>query len=200
MAEIFCGARSPSPGADFIVGAQRAVRRLRGVGPAAFEIRKDFQIVDGRPFEWGRNEIIVGQGAAAEFAGLDLGKTVLIGKNEWSVVGVFSAGGGVSESEITAQLTANVNNYAPTGWGEATIVLLDTDGSDYDITGFDASVTSIRKTIVNTDSAQSITLKHEDSNSSATNRIITHGTDFVLGPNDVCQIFYDTTNSRWRVY
>jgi putative ABC transport system permease protein len=73
---------------------------LRGVGPAAFEIRNDFTIVAGRTFEWGHNEIIVGQGAAAEFAGLDLGKSIMIGKNEWAVVGIFTAGGGVSESEI----------------------------------------------------------------------------------------------------
>jgi putative ABC transport system permease protein len=73
---------------------------LRGVSPAAFEIRNDFEIVAGRTFEWGHNEIIVGLGAAAEFAGLDLGKTIMIGKNQWSVVGIFTTGGGVSESEI----------------------------------------------------------------------------------------------------
>jgi putative ABC transport system permease protein len=73
---------------------------MRGVSPAAFEIRNDFEIVDGRNFEWGHNEIIVGRGAAAEFAGLDLGKTIMIGKNEWAVVGIFTAGGGVSESEL----------------------------------------------------------------------------------------------------
>jgi putative ABC transport system permease protein len=73
---------------------------MRGVEPAAFEIRKDFQLIAGRRFEWGRNEIMVGQGAATEFAGLDLGRTILIGKNQWSVVGIFSAGGGVAESEL----------------------------------------------------------------------------------------------------
>jgi putative ABC transport system permease protein len=73
---------------------------MRGVEPAAFEIRKDFKLVAGRHFEWGRNEIMVGQGAAAEFAGLDLGRTIRIGKNQWSVVGIFSAGGGVAESEL----------------------------------------------------------------------------------------------------
>jgi putative ABC transport system permease protein len=43
---------------------------------------------------------MVGVGAAAEFAGLDLGAKLKVGRNEWTVVGIFSAGGGLSESEI----------------------------------------------------------------------------------------------------
>jgi putative ABC transport system permease protein len=73
---------------------------LRGVQPAAFQVRNDLQIVEGRPFEWGRNEVIVGQGAAMEFEGLDLGAKLQVGKNEWSIVGLFTAGGGIAESEI----------------------------------------------------------------------------------------------------
>ena len=37
--------------------------RLRGVSRAGFEIRDKFNIVDGRMFEWGLNEVIVGKGA-----------------------------------------------------------------------------------------------------------------------------------------
>jgi putative ABC transport system permease protein len=43
---------------------------LRGVERAAFEVRPDVRIVEGRVFEWGRNEIIVGQAAAAAPAAL----------------------------------------------------------------------------------------------------------------------------------
>jgi len=35
---------------------------LRGVQPAAFATRKDLTITSGRAFEWGRNEILVGEG------------------------------------------------------------------------------------------------------------------------------------------
>ena len=51
-------------------------------------------------FEWGRNEIIVGSGAAREFAGLDLGASLEVGRDKWPVVGIFAADGDVSESEI----------------------------------------------------------------------------------------------------
>jgi putative ABC transport system permease protein len=73
---------------------------LRGVEPAAFEVRGDVRIVEGRPFQWGRNEVIVGRGASTQFAGLDLGATIPVGKENWAVVGIFEANGGIAESEI----------------------------------------------------------------------------------------------------
>lgn len=73
---------------------------LRGVSAASFDVRGNIQIVEGRRFETGKNEIIVGAGAARAFAGLDLGKEIRIGANRWQVVGIFTAGGGSAESEI----------------------------------------------------------------------------------------------------
>jgi len=73
---------------------------LRGVENAAWQVRDDMQIVQGRMFEWGKDEVIVGSGAAREFAGLDVGSKIKVGRYEWPVVGVFSAKGGVPESEI----------------------------------------------------------------------------------------------------
>jgi putative ABC transport system permease protein len=73
---------------------------LRGVQPSAFEVRENLRIVEGRKFEPGRNEIVVGRAAASQFAGLDLGNRLRWGQNEWTVVGIFEAGGGLAESEI----------------------------------------------------------------------------------------------------
>jgi putative ABC transport system permease protein len=75
---------------------------LRGVQPAAFLIRKDLRILSGRRFEPGRNEVIVGNAAEQEFAGLGVGSTLHMGENNWQVVGTFSTGGTVSDSEIWA--------------------------------------------------------------------------------------------------
>lgn len=73
---------------------------LRGVEPTAMDVRGRMQLVEGRPFEPGRNEIMVGIGAARAFGGLDMDKEIRIGQNTWKVVGIFSADGGVAESEI----------------------------------------------------------------------------------------------------
>ena len=72
---------------------------LRGVAKAAIRVRGDINIVEGRMFEPGRNEVIVGAGAARSFVGLDVGRIIRVGQYEWEVVGVF-AGSGAAESEV----------------------------------------------------------------------------------------------------
>lgn len=75
---------------------------LRGVQPGGFAIRPEVKIVEGRMFEWGRNEVIVGRGAHAEFGGTDVGAELRFGTNAWKVVGIFAANGSISESELWA--------------------------------------------------------------------------------------------------
>ena len=89
---------------------------LRGVRPAAFEVRRNFRIVEGRRFETGKKEVIVGQGAALEFAGLEVGHRLRWGENEWTVVGVFSDGGSLSESEIWCDVDVLQPAYRRTGF------------------------------------------------------------------------------------
>jgi putative ABC transport system permease protein len=73
---------------------------FRGVGTAAMAVRGDMRIIEGRNLRAGRNEVIVGAGAARSFAGLDVGRKIRIGQNEWDIVGVFVGGSGAGESEI----------------------------------------------------------------------------------------------------
>ena len=73
---------------------------LRGVEASALQVRDQVKIVSGRMFEWGKDEVIVGSGAVQEFAGLELGSKLKVGRYDWPVVGIFSANGGVAESEI----------------------------------------------------------------------------------------------------
>lgn len=80
---------------------------LRGVEPAAFDVRRNLKIVEGRRLEPGKNEVIVGSGAATAFAGLDVGQSFKVGQNTWEIVGIFTADGGVAESEI---------------WGDAAVI------------------------------------------------------------------------------
>jgi putative ABC transport system permease protein len=73
---------------------------LRGVEPGAFRVHRNLRIVEGRAFEPGRNEIIVGRAASRQFVGLDVGAQVKWGENVWQVVGIFEAGGSAAESEL----------------------------------------------------------------------------------------------------
>ena len=84
---------------------------FRGVGPGAFDVRDETGLVEGRMFEPGRNELIVGRAAQSEFAGLDLGATIKFGRTEWQVVGVFTADGGVAESEVWTDIRVLQGSY-----------------------------------------------------------------------------------------
>ena len=82
---------------------------LRGVEQASFDIRPEVQIIEGRNFETGRAEIIVGVKAASQFKGLEIGDTLQVRDQAWLVVGHFTSGGSANEGEIWADL-ANVNS------------------------------------------------------------------------------------------
>ena len=78
---------------------------MRGVEGAALQVRDNLRITEGRMFEWGKNEVVVGRGAAREFAGLEIGGSVKVGRETWPVVGIFTANGGVAESEVWTDAT-----------------------------------------------------------------------------------------------
>jgi putative ABC transport system permease protein len=73
---------------------------LRGVEPRAFKVHTNVKIVEGRAFEPGRNEILAGRAASRQFSGLTVGSVVKWGDSEWTVVGIFEAGGSAAESEL----------------------------------------------------------------------------------------------------
>ena len=88
---------------------------LRGVGLDASSLREGFTMIDGRMFAPGSSELVVGEGVIRQFEGFDMGQTVRLGSNEWQVVGVFSTGGSVFDSEIWADVGTIQNLYQRTG-------------------------------------------------------------------------------------
>ena len=77
---------------------------VRGVTPAAFDLHRAVQVVEGRNFETGRSELIAGRGAHLEFTGIDIGNTLAVRGTEWTVVGIFEADGSAFESELWMDL------------------------------------------------------------------------------------------------
>jgi putative ABC transport system permease protein len=73
---------------------------MRGIERPGADVREEVSIVEGRMFEFGTNEVIVGRGASGQFAGLTVGNTLQSGQDSWRIVGVFEADGGVAETEI----------------------------------------------------------------------------------------------------
>lgn len=73
---------------------------MRGIEPLGLKVREEVSLIEGRPFRFGTNEVIVGKGAQSQFVGLNVGDIVVSGLNRWVVVGVFAANGGLAETEI----------------------------------------------------------------------------------------------------
>lgn len=78
---------------------------LRGVGTAAFALRPQLKIVEGRTFKPGLRELIVGRGVTRQFQGAGLGQTIRMRGSEWIVVGVFEAGDS-HDSELWADASS----------------------------------------------------------------------------------------------
>jgi putative ABC transport system permease protein len=84
---------------------------FRGVGPHAVPLRSHFRLAAGRMFRPGLFELIVGRGAASGFRGLALGSRVRLGSVDWQVVGIFTDGGSVAESELWTDARALQGAY-----------------------------------------------------------------------------------------
>jgi putative ABC transport system permease protein len=74
--------------------------QVRGVSANVLTIRRNVKIVQGRMFQPGLAELIVGKNASSSYSGLTLGNTVNFGGGHWQVVGIFDAGGSSFDSEV----------------------------------------------------------------------------------------------------
>lgn len=73
---------------------------VRGVSPDAITLRPQVKMLDGRMFNIGSTEIIVGNSTAEQFDGTAIGQEIQIGSGYWKIVGVFDAGKSGFASEI----------------------------------------------------------------------------------------------------
>ncbi len=74
--------------------------QVRGVSANVMNIRRTVKIIEGRMFNPGLSELVVGKNANGTYSGLTLGNTVNFGGGHWQVVGVFDAGGSAFDSEV----------------------------------------------------------------------------------------------------
>ncbi|MBB5882408.1 putative ABC transport system permease protein [Xanthomonas arboricola] len=77
---------------------------IRGVGTEIMALRPEIKIVQGRMFEPGKFEIVVGRKALEQFRGLAPGSDLVAYGTTWKVVGIYSAGRSIRESELMADV------------------------------------------------------------------------------------------------
>lgn len=89
---------------------------VRGIEPKALKLRPQIKITEGRMFETGKRELIVGRGVAQQFDGARVGANLRFRGSEWTVVGIFDSGD-ANDSELwcdveVAQTTFNRQGYS----------------------------------------------------------------------------------------
>lgn len=83
---------------------------IRGVGEEAWELYPRLKIIAGRRFHPGLRELIVGKGAAREFAHTRLGSVLDLNGQPWTVVGEFDSGDS-HDSELWADTAVVATTY-----------------------------------------------------------------------------------------
>lgn len=110
-----------------------------------------------------------------------------------------NAGAEIQSGFLTpAQITADQNNYAPTGFGSARILRISTDAAR-NITGHSSATNGNLFEYWNVGAFNAV-LKHQSASSTAGNRFICPGAaDYTLTPGQCVSVHYDATAVDWRV-
>jgi putative ABC transport system permease protein len=96
---------------------------IRGVGSEILAVRPEIRIVAGRMLEPGKYEIVVGQQALRQFKGLKLGGEIYAYRTNWKIVGVFTAGHSMRESELMTDASVLMDVSQRPAYQNITLVL-----------------------------------------------------------------------------
>ena len=129
------GAAAPPGGSGEMIVIAEVLRKgentgsnitVRGVEPAAFALRPQLRIVEGRKFQTGLRELVVGRGVTRQFEGAGLGQTLRMRGSDWTVVGVFETGD-ATESELWADVEVAQSTFNRQGYSSVRVQLADKD-------------------------------------------------------------------------
>ncbi len=73
---------------------------VRGVSPEISQLRPQVKIIEGRMFQWGLRELIVGSAIEKNYPGAKLGSYIKFAGDSWKIVGVFTSDGSGFDSEL----------------------------------------------------------------------------------------------------
>jgi len=107
--------------------------------------------------------------------------------------------GGSSPSVISpSQITSDQDDYAPTGFDDATTIRLDFDSDINAITSFNTATDGERKVLRNISTTNFGYIPSEHPDGTAAKRVAGFG-DHLLAPGGSMEIEYDDTDDRWYV-
>jgi ABC-type antimicrobial peptide transport system permease subunit len=84
---------------------------VRGVSDVIFDLRPQVKITEGRMFNFGLRELIVGSAVTSRFQGAKIGDVVKFAGDNWQIVGVFDSDGSGFDSEMWGDSQALLNAF-----------------------------------------------------------------------------------------
>jgi len=123
---------------------------VRGVNLKAFDVRPQVRLAEGRMYQSGTHEIIVGSSVAGRFDGCSVGSSIKFMGDEWLIVGRFDAHGNSFESEIWSDVEQLMPAVGRPLYSSVTMELASGDAFE-----------SLKERLQKDPRTQSIELKHE---------------------------------------
>ena len=105
-----------------------AFATIRGVSDERMTLRSEIRLVEGRLFQPGIKELIVGRTLQQRLAGLETGKVVELPQGAWTIVGVFTSAGNFRESELIGDAETLLAAYRRNDFNSVTVLLKGNSG------------------------------------------------------------------------
>jgi putative ABC transport system permease protein len=106
------------PAGPYVIGSPN----LRGIGAVGFTLRPHLKIIEGRRFQSGRHEVILGVAAARAFQ-LRIGDVILLAGGPWPIVGMFTDDGSMLESEMLSDTDTLLADGQTSAYGSILVKL-----------------------------------------------------------------------------
>jgi putative ABC transport system permease protein len=103
---------------------------VRGLSAAGIALRPQAAISAGRMFRPGSTEIVAGRSIAERFAGTGLGERLRFAGREWTVVGIFDAGGSGFDSEVWGDVDQMMQSFRRQAYSSVVAKLADRGAFD----------------------------------------------------------------------
>jgi putative ABC transport system permease protein len=98
---------------------------VRGVSQMAFTVRQGITVTEGRTFQPGLYEVIVGRRVFERMDGVEIGRSFKLRRRDWKIVGVFDAAGSGFESEIWGDVDVMGPAFNREGYQSVTLRMRD---------------------------------------------------------------------------
>lgn len=117
----FVGLRDPRTGINLYAG-------VRGIGSVARELRPEIKVVEGRWFQPGGRELVIGRALQHRLGGMGEGDRIPMPDGDWQITGVFETGGDAHESEFLTDVETLMNVNRRNEFSSMTFALSQPDG------------------------------------------------------------------------